>query len=131
MVNTGLLRRTLAHIEQHPDEWNQGTWATRSGCRTAYCFAGWAVVLSGYEARFHDDVDISRDHDYADYVQTPDARLCELSGVPYDDNWVTINDAARGLLGLSESQADRLFTGVNGLAELRKIVAGLIADDAP
>src|SRR5690606_2757920 len=42
-VNADLLKRTLTHIETHPDTWNQAEYR----CRTGLCFAGWAAVLAG------------------------------------------------------------------------------------
>lgn len=48
--NIPLLRKTLEHIEAHPNEWSQRVWGQRIvGCGTTYCFAGTAAVLSGYE----------------------------------------------------------------------------------
>jgi hypothetical protein len=41
--NVDLLRRTLAYIEEHPQEWNQRAWR----CGTTACFAGHAVILDG------------------------------------------------------------------------------------
>lgn len=45
MPNVNLLNRTLTHIRQHPDSWDQGRWV--NDCGTAFCFAGHAVNLSG------------------------------------------------------------------------------------
>ena len=42
----------LDHIEAHPDAWNQARWiekSLKSDCGTAGCFAGWTVMLKGYE----------------------------------------------------------------------------------
>jgi hypothetical protein len=48
--NVPLLRATMDHILAHPDLHNQAMWATRTECGTAYCFAGTACFLSGFEA---------------------------------------------------------------------------------
>lgn len=45
MPNVDLLQRTLTHIRQHPETWDQGMWVNE--CGTAFCFAGHAVNLSG------------------------------------------------------------------------------------
>jgi len=60
--NAPLLLKVLEHITAHPEEHNQRNWGIRrTGCGTAYCFAGWAAVMSGHEllwekAPFDDDV---------------------------------------------------------------------------
>lgn len=61
-INVELLNRVADHIEKHSeqfdiDNWNKTTvskpswWAKLRGaqpvCKTTYCIAGWAVVLSG------------------------------------------------------------------------------------
>lgn len=62
--NRELIVDVFAHIELDPSSWNQASWATapdrsrrvddpagsppaETECGTAYCFAGWACVLSG------------------------------------------------------------------------------------
>lgn len=44
-VNLELYDQVLAHIEAHPEQWEQETWLEESECGTVGCFAGWAVVL--------------------------------------------------------------------------------------
>lgn len=51
--NWPLLTQVLQQIMKDPASWQQGTWATRFGpCGTAYCVAGHAIALSGYEFVF-------------------------------------------------------------------------------
>ncbi|HZE33430.1 MAG TPA: hypothetical protein VE198_18555 [Actinoallomurus sp.] len=51
--NAELAYRVLDAIDADPDSWDQGTWASRVGCRTSACFAGWACLLSGDNPQFH------------------------------------------------------------------------------
>jgi uncharacterized protein YjbI with pentapeptide repeats len=46
-VNIELLDRALAHIDAHPEQWDQTAW-----CGTAQCIAGWVCTLAGVK---HDD----------------------------------------------------------------------------
>lgn len=45
-LNEPLIRQIVAHIEEDPSTWKQSTWV-HYNCKTSFCFAGWAVVLSG------------------------------------------------------------------------------------
>lgn len=50
-LNTGLLRRVIAHITEEPKRYDQRWWADRVEgegtpvCKTVGCIAGWAVLL--------------------------------------------------------------------------------------
>ena len=44
-MNIANFKKVLAHIEAHPDEWDQSIY--HSHCRTKHCLAGWAQILSG------------------------------------------------------------------------------------
>jgi len=46
-VNVPLMNKTMEHIRNHPDEWNQGTWVGDTACATTACFAGRALILAG------------------------------------------------------------------------------------
>lgn len=46
--NAELAYRVLDHIDAHPEQWDQGHWVAEAECGTVGCFAGWAVMLSGY-----------------------------------------------------------------------------------
>jgi len=105
-VNTDLLTRTLAYIEDHPREWNQGAWAVQTSCGTAYCFAGTAVHLAQPDAEFNFDDGAPR--------------------VAWSVNDRPVGASAAELLGLSEDDADRLFEPGNTLTDLRREVARLV-----
>jgi hypothetical protein len=48
-VNVPLMRKTMEHIHEHPEEWNQGQWV--SACGTMACFAGRALILAGRDLK--------------------------------------------------------------------------------
>lgn len=100
-INTPLLRKTLEHITEHPDEWNQGFWAVNMPCGTQYCLAGHAVLLSGQDVDWDTTRDV-RGH------QMPERAT----------NGRSIQSAARVALGLSEAQAFMLFHDYNSLQYL-------------
>lgn len=107
-VNKDLLRRTMTYIEEHPKEWDQDTWAAKTVCGTAFCFAGHAVRLAGHKIVFLPGDDTA--------THIADGRMIE--------------DAAIEELGLRKYQADELFSGGNTLDELRSFVTEYINDDA-
>jgi len=142
MTNTDLLKRTLQHIETHPNEWDQERWVTKTDCGTSYCFAGWALMLS--------EVPI-----IATQLNEPTVEIDNLSRalaragmsaiVNPDDCWsgtrMTVRDAAETLLGLRgralpdpednglfACAADVLFEADNSLDDLREYVAGLCGE---
>lgn len=103
-VNVDLLRRTLAHIEQHPEEWDQGTWR----CGTAACFAGHAAILAG--GRWSTDSLLP----YATAnVVSPDGSVRFVA------------EFAEEQLGLTDGQWGQLFHFENTLDDLRRIVGEL------
>lgn len=127
------LRKTLEHIEAHPDEWFQDYYAVDMDlahksrfsmsslaetdhpvtmCGTACCFAGQVVSDAGYRFAFRPD------------------EVTTLHCVdPRTGHAVQISHAARELLGITSSEACSLFDGDNTLEDLRQIV-GLIAERA-
>lgn len=83
MPNLELLDQVVAHVTEHPDEWNQGRWDD--------CVAGWAVKLSpraellGYaEARL--------DNDRITYVETAAKELLDLDDDQADRLFFYEND---------------------------------------
>jgi len=46
-VNLELFDQVLAHIEAHPEQWDQSVWLAENECGTVGCFAGWTVILGG------------------------------------------------------------------------------------
>lgn len=112
-VNVELLQRTLAQIEAHPELWEQREWRTETDCGTAYCFAGWAAVLSGAAFVRHEDGSLSYE-----YVIPPGGG---------DSIW--IQDYAAQVLGIGSRHAMDLFDGYNTLADLRAFVGELTAGE--
>lgn len=112
-VNTELLLKTMAHIEAHLDQWDQGTWAMRTDCGTAGCFAGTACLLAGYQ------FDFSK----AAYWTCDGTVTAELT------TGERISTKAKELLGLDAFQAEQLFAPSNTLLQLRQIVSELTGVD--
>lgn len=114
MINEELLTQTLEQIDNHPEDWNQKVWGTTvdlpegNTCGTAYCFAGWAVKLAGYEPVFN----------------------CGTSRFAYDahvaDEVREIAAIARDLLGLTWEQANQLFASHNTREDLHLITKKII-----
>jgi len=120
--NVDLLQRTLAHIEAHPEQWDQNHWGIETDCGTAYCFAGAAVVLS--------DLPLDWDLDEDEFGDPEITANMIGEGAPEGFRFRSIRWVAKELLGLNEGQSDKLFHAHNTLDDLRHIVAELI-DGAP
>jgi hypothetical protein len=112
MPNVELLHRTLAHVEEHQDLWDQRHWASHTPCGTAYCFAGTALMLAGKA----DFTWCSRAYDGLEYAeQMADGE--------------DIDTAARELLGLDLLDGDALFAPQNTLDQLRELVAKFTTEE--
>lgn len=113
--NAPLLLKTLEHIENHPEEWLQEEWR----CGTTACYAGHAGLIDGGEwAPWNGTVAmLARDDD-------PQDRVTVLDGTAI----IHIEHRAQHALGLTERQADRLFSGSNALNDLRAEVYRLVGD---
>lgn len=107
-VNIELLNKVMEHIEGHPEEHYQGTWARRTDCGTAYCFAGHAVVICGWDPIFP-----IVDHSDRKLL----AKACSRDGRVH-----AIQDVAELELGLTEEMANRLFHHRNSREQLREMV---------
>lgn len=116
--NVALLRQTLAHIETHPEEWNQQVYR----CRTGMCFAGWAVELDGGQWAAEPD-HVDRHVSDEDLLPRPDDPANHIV-----DGLVDVRDRAERILGLHGDQAFDLFDANNTLPMLRQIVSELCAD---
>lgn len=112
MSNADLLERTLAQIEAHPETWDQQTWAAKTTCGTAHCFAGHAVMLAHPNA-----IPVFDGASTTSFVTIPDHPVRAIWWIP---------DLARDLLDLGRSTGDILFNATNTLEELRAMVADLI-----
>lgn len=86
-INVPLLRKSLEHIDAHPEEHDQRHWAQRTPCGTKLCLAGTAVVLSGYDIRWGEDAIVSAQTTTGAYIE----------------------DLAQEQLGLNDSAANWLF----------------------
>jgi hypothetical protein len=106
--NVPLLRKVLTHIEEHPDEHHQAQWAVRTGCGTAYCFAGWAAVMSGAE--------LDWDRSGVDAQGRPVTGRCEVDG---QRRYIEVY--AKDQLGLSYDDANDLFAWGNSREMLREV----------
>lgn len=119
-MNLELANVVLTEIETNPTRWEQSVWAVREGsrcrgwraCETAYCFAGHAVVLSGYSIAWCD-------------CGCGAAHGCYA---PDSTQLTSIDLAAMQLLDIDEHDADRLFHGHNTLTDIKAILAGLKED---
>lgn len=126
VLDIPLARKTIEHIEAHPEEHNQGAWVTTRtefretgvtpACRTAYCFAGHAVVLSGGEFAQYDD---GEDFVFVHGPITAQYRQNKAYG------GIHIADYAQHVLGLAPGEASRLFFANNTVEDLRGMVTSL------
>lgn len=105
--NTELLNKVLEYIETHEANWRQNDWALRlPACRTSACFAGWTVLLSGYDLVFE------REHDTS-------WQCVKREGNGYVHRIPVI---AQILLNLNSADASELFACNNTLDDLRRMV---------
>jgi hypothetical protein len=119
------MQETLKYIEDHPEEWDQGSWAVRTSYGTARCFAGWAVAL--HEQGNPDDLFKfivpydGDDEEHSGFLR--DGRGIESSRFLRDGR--DIERAAMDCLRIGEQEAYALFSSDNNLEDLRVIVAEL------
>ena len=112
--NDELIDKVMAYICEHPEEWDQREWYSQGVCGTTACFAGHAMLLSGYSI-------------IAEPVRCrlPGACLEHVENrfVRPDGTLVSFNDLeAATLLGLSQSTAERIFFGGFSLGGLKAII---------
>lgn len=116
MPNIAKLEAVLDQIRMHPETHNQVYWGKKkTGCHTAYCFAGWTCVLEGYT-----------DFDWELWRHTP-VELAEC--VKVDGAYRTIGAFAAEILGLSSNYANVLFSGTNTFDELELMVKNISNGD--
>jgi hypothetical protein len=104
MANAELLHKVLKHIKANPSEYDPVRWHRD--------FAGWTLRLTvpGMEVR-KDSLDVER-------LFTPDG----------EHVWIQdIGPWAQRLLGLTDGQAARLFSGTNTLDDIERHVAMIAA----
>jgi hypothetical protein len=134
--NIAKLEKVYTFIEAHQDRWDQSVWrelndydgpaadVSTDRCKTAMCFAGWAVELDGCRwlertPGEHGDLLLARKSDSADEVFF-------IGGKPL----TTALRRARQILGLSHQQAGNLFSGDNSLKDIRAFIDALKAESS-
>ncbi len=92
-----------------PSEWDQGTWASRVSylsCGSACCIAGKAVARQGGVFKFTEGVSYAY-----------------MAVMPTSPEPQPIEDTARRILGITQSQADALFNSNNDIDDVRTCIA--------
>jgi hypothetical protein len=106
-LNTDRLTAVLAHIEQHPEQHDQGFWSMRTDCGTTACAAGWTVLLYAPNERFS----YNSDGEASDFLMSseniPDLAR-QLLGLNFVEQWALFYDA--------NTTKDTLLTGKRILA---------------
>lgn len=114
--NFPLLWKTFDYIAEHPEEWDQNSWAIRvhapNVCHTAFCFAGHAVVIANPSA-------VMMFGEGGDYV---DDEYNFASLVEIDGEGIWIGEAAARDLGLTPLEADKLFDSENTLDQVHGMI---------
>lgn len=114
------LNRTLAHIEANLGSWDQRHWVTQTACGTAYCFAGWALVLEGIRICADDCDDLGGYH-----VHRNELPSSVWERVPNCNSILAVAQVARVVLDLTPPQSWDLFCGGNTLQDLQVRVRNL------
>jgi hypothetical protein len=145
-TQTELWRKTTANWDGMVE--TNLTYLREHGCKTAMCFAGWALHLSGMDKRiiYTSDVDpeylVSPDGDFAALPMDEIRDLCQVEGtigevtvsvVPIGDPTAEFTDnvenqarMALDMFGVPNLEWERLTNGENTLAELRAMVLSLV-----
>lgn len=118
MANATLLEETLDHLLLHPEEHDQNVWIEHTECGTTRCFAGTALMLTGYTF-------------WHDWCFVPDN---DALGFGWDGKWdgkrvAHIRDVAKRELDLDYWQAEYLFHESRTIGELEQAVK--VFADAP
>lgn len=114
------------------DVWKQGTWIAfgpehtgslewqgETFCGTAGCFAGWRAILDGAKPRVAvDGYQTNLSHPYLDFVVFPDGSRVRVGDIGV---W------ARKRFGITDDQAEELFSGRNKMEDLERIVDEIVA----
>lgn len=107
--NAALAYRVLDQIDAQPETWVQATWIKKTECGTAGCFAGWAVLLSGLQPAYLDNVSDSTSYAMVGEESVRIERVAEdLLGARYVDEG-------------DEDEQD-LFNGDNTREDLGRLV---------
>lgn len=117
-LNVGLVNKVMDHIEAHPEQHGQRNWAKivdeleyrRTGCGTAFCFAGLTIHLGGPE-RIRWVWDGIRSELFIDMDTAQIA---------------PVQPSAQLLLGLTNYEAELFFHSYNTVSDLRAMVNALV-----
>ncbi|WP_049577376.1 hypothetical protein [Streptomyces sp. SBT349] len=126
MANADLLRRTLAHIKAHPEQWDQ----TAFRCGSTGCFAFHAARLAGAELTAPEP-DIVR---CGSTIPNSNSRVvfndaARSLGFTENDPWLGIGEFARRALALTDAEASALFAASNSFGDLAELVEEYAAQD--
>lgn len=140
-VDVELLRKVMEEIEKFPETHNQGSWfmplakpvPSKDGelCKTAFCFAGHAAVLSGVAVPdYRKSAGVGEFPGGLEWGVFPDTLMSVLvndyEGEELPEGAVKIHLYAAELLGLDANTAGRLFAGRNSRGALRMMVEHII-----
>lgn len=115
MPNVALLEETLDYILVHPEEHDQGVWIEQTECGTTRCFAGTAVMLTGYRLCIGSNASC--------LVPAND----ELGYPVGDGRWIApIQEVAIRELGLNIQQALQLFNCQRTIDDLQLAVKDIV-----
>lgn len=118
MKNYPLLRKTLEHIEAHPEEHDQRYWGLKGPCGTTMCFAGHAVVLAGLKPIWSN----------TDWSTLKDENLM-AAVVEQDGSRWSVREGAARALGLDPDEDEELFFSCGTLDEVREVVGAYLAEE--
>ena len=107
-----LLRKTLEHIDAHPEEHSQGEWV----CKSGMCIAGHASILGGGTHVLDSDGDTTCLVTMDDIGKF---RQHKIYG------GIHIAQHAQYVLGLADGEASRMFYGENAVEDLHGMFADL------
>lgn len=118
VVNEALLLKVLDKIRFDPDSWYQEYWLGQTGCGTVACFAGWAAMLSGYQAHWYLKADVTAPQ-MSDRVLDPDdpTRVLDVPAL------------AQKLLGLTVEERFALFAATNTFSDLEVLTKDIISGE--
>ena len=122
--NYPLLRKTLEHIEQHPEEHEQDVWGKQTPCGTSFCFAGHALNIGGAKLSWGEKPN------WWDLCHPDKAYIPDMDGaiLPGQTDILDPHSAARELLGLSEAEASHLFWAGRTIKGIRTFVNKILAE---
>lgn len=135
-----LATEVLEIIEENLGRWDQGSWRhdlddeayctapvtaveafaedpLNPACSTSFCFAGWVGALDG----------VKWAKGSSDRIGNPQRCTCTTYCCEEEHHQVAIDSYAAYRLGITAHQGDALFSGDNGLEDLRNGVEAIVA----